>query len=70
MTTVKILKCPACGNYALSETCACGGKRLPPKPAKYSPDDKYAAYRRKYKEGLRDERVVERTSSNEDNGRA
>jgi len=60
MTTVKILKCPACGSYALTEACACGGKRLPPKPAKYSPDDKYADYRRKYKEEHRDGHDVER----------
>lgn len=45
-----ILKCGECGSYGLTEGCACKGKRLSPKPAKYSPEDKYAAYRRKYKE--------------------
>ncbi len=48
--TSRILKCPACGSYGLAEACACGATRIPPKPPKYSPEDKYAAYRRKYKE--------------------
>lgn len=45
-----ILKCEHCSSYALSETCSCGGKRIPVLPPKYSPEDKYASYRRKYKE--------------------
>ena len=48
--TSRILKCPACGTYALTEHCPCGAARLPPRPPKYSPDDRYAEYRRKYKE--------------------
>ena len=48
--TNTILKCPTCGSYSLHESCDCGGKRLTPKPPKWSPEDKYAAYRRKYKE--------------------
>lgn len=45
-----ILKCPACASYGLTEDCRCGAKRLSPKPPKWSPEDKYGAYRRKYKE--------------------
>jgi H/ACA ribonucleoprotein complex subunit 3 len=50
MATTRILRCPACGTYALTEQCPCGSVRIPPRPPKYSPDDKYAEYRRKYKE--------------------
>jgi H/ACA ribonucleoprotein complex subunit 3 len=45
-----ILKCPDCESYGLSEKCSCGGRRYKPKPPKYSPEDKYGDYRRKYKE--------------------
>jgi len=48
--THHLLKCPACGSYSLHEQCECGGQRVTPKPPKWSPEDKYAAYRRKYKE--------------------
>jgi H/ACA ribonucleoprotein complex subunit 3 len=46
----EILKCERCKSYGLSEICSCAGKRIPVHPPKYSPEDKYAAYRRKYKE--------------------
>ena len=45
-----MLKCPSCDSYGLTEECSCGGTRHTPKPPKYSPEDKYASYRRKYKE--------------------
>lgn len=45
-----ILKCTKCNKYTLSETCECGGKAIENKPPKYSPEDKYADYRRKFKE--------------------
>ncbi len=48
--TIEILKCPACASYGLSPACACGGKRTAVLPPKYSPEDKYASYRRQYKE--------------------
>jgi rRNA maturation protein Nop10 len=48
--TSHILKCPSCLSYGLSEGCACGAHRVSPKPPKYSPEDKWASYRRKYKE--------------------
>ncbi len=45
-------KCIACGAYSLSQECRkCGGETRTPHPAKYSPEDKYAAYRRKAKYG-------------------
>ncbi|MBU1198353.1 MAG: ribosome biogenesis protein [Nanoarchaeota archaeon] len=46
-----ILKCPKCHSYGLSEKCKCGNVRDRPKPPKYSPEDKYGDYRRKFKEG-------------------
>lgn len=49
----KIRKCPACGTYTLSETCSCSIKTILPKPAKYSPEDKFARFRRQAKEEQR-----------------
>lgn len=45
-----ILRCSKCGGYGLEPKCGCGGSRSKPKPPKYSPEDKYGEYRRKYKE--------------------
>lgn len=47
--TNQIRKCPVCGSYGLSAACPCGAERLSPKPPKYSPEDRYAKYRRQYK---------------------
>jgi len=44
-----IFKCKSCNKYTMEETC-CGEKTVESKPAKYSPQDKYAKYRRIYKE--------------------
>ncbi len=44
-----ILKCGKCSNYTMKEQCSCGGNAVTVKPAKYSPEDKYADYRRKAK---------------------
>jgi len=33
----------------MKEQCSCGGKAVNPRPPKYSPDDKYAGYRRQTK---------------------
>ena len=44
-----ILKCQECSTYTLKEKCKCGGKAVTVKPPKYSPEDKYAGYRRKAK---------------------
>ena len=47
---VHILKCKSCGKYGLEEHCDCGSKKARVEPAKYSPEDKYAEYRRQAKE--------------------
>jgi H/ACA ribonucleoprotein complex subunit 3 len=44
-----ILKCGKCGTYTLKEECKCRGKAVTTKPPKFSPEDKYASYRRKAK---------------------
>lgn len=41
-----ILKCKSCGNYTMKETCSCGSEAVKAGPAKYSPQDAYAKYRR------------------------
>ena len=46
----RILKCKKCNSYTLENICPkCGGKTYEVKPPKYSPEDKYAKYRREYK---------------------
>jgi|GEM_PF-1736238 len=50
MPVKQILRCPACGKYTLQEACSCGGKPLSPKPAKWSPTDKYSSYRIQYRQ--------------------
>lgn len=47
---MKIKKCVKCSKYGLSDKCSCAGKLLNPQPPKYSPEDKYAKYRRQYKQ--------------------
>lgn len=47
--SLSILYCPSCEKYTLKEICSCGEKTHTTRPAKYSPDDKYGAYRRQYK---------------------
>jgi H/ACA ribonucleoprotein complex subunit 3 len=51
---VNILKCVKCGSYGISSNCSCGGERRLCKPPKYSPEDKYAKYRRQAKEEQHD----------------
>ncbi|MEM2131618.1 MAG: RNA-protein complex protein Nop10 [Candidatus Woesearchaeota archaeon] len=52
-----IYKCIKCQKYTLSENCPfCNEKTIQPKPAKYSPDDKYGDYRRQVKEPERKEK--------------
>tara|TARA_Y100000310_G_C20341676_1_gene650097 strand:- start:518 stop:685 length:168 start_codon:yes stop_codon:yes gene_type:complete len=49
----EILKCHKCGTYTLEKQCAkCNSKTLTPKPAKFSIEDKYGKYRRKYKQNV------------------
>ena len=46
----QILKCNNCKKYTLEKKCNnCGSECLSTKPAKYSPEDKYAKYRLEYK---------------------
>ncbi|MBI2508116.1 RNA-protein complex protein Nop10 [Candidatus Woesearchaeota archaeon] len=48
--TREILKCQNCNTYTLKESCQkCSSKTITPKPAKFSPEDKFGKYRRKYK---------------------
>ncbi len=49
-----ILKCTTCKSYGLEEKCTCGSKRERVTPAKYSPEDKYAEYRRQAKKESKD----------------
>jgi len=44
-----ILYCSSCQTYTMQPTCTCGKKTAERKPAKYSPEDKYAHYRREAK---------------------
>lgn len=44
-----ILKCTKCSKYTMEEDCSCGGKASIAIPPKYSPEDKYGDYRRKFK---------------------
>jgi|APSaa5957512535_1039671.scaffolds.fasta_scaffold10864_5 H/ACA ribonucleoprotein complex subunit 3 len=44
---LKIFKCGTCENYTLKKTCSkCNKKTDNPKPAKFSPEDKFGKYRR------------------------
>ncbi|MDP3918478.1 MAG: RNA-protein complex protein Nop10 [Nanoarchaeota archaeon] len=50
-----ILYCSNCNKYTLKEACpSCDNKLLNPKPAKYSPEDKYGKYRRVAKKEQKD----------------
>lgn len=51
-------RCVKCEKYTLNqEKCPyCGGRVQPPHPAKFSPDDKYAKYRRALRETSQNER--------------
>ena len=45
-----IMICPECHTYSMDDKCSCGASTVDPKPAKYSPDDKYAEMKRRLKE--------------------
>jgi len=59
-----ILKCPKCGSYGLTEQCDCNHQRLEPKPPKYSPEDKYAHYRREAKKIIEDANANSKETEN------
>jgi len=45
-----ILKCSKCQVYTLLNVCKiCGSNTASPKPGKFSLEDKYGEYRRRYK---------------------
>ena len=47
MTESLLRRCRACGRYGLHAACpACGGATGTPHPARYSPEDRWAKYRR------------------------
>ena len=47
---MRMRKCPNCGRYTLKDICpVCGVKTVLPIPPKFSPEDRYVAYRVKYK---------------------
>jgi len=49
----EILYCNMCKTYTLKTQCKqCSEKTVTPKPAKYSPEDKYGKYRRLYKKEM------------------
>src|SRR3989442_14176384 len=51
-------KCGACGRYPLNDVCpACGHAAGNPMPPRYSPEDRYGAYRRKLKRAYELERL-------------
>jgi len=48
--TLHILKCTECGTYTLKSSCpACSSASISPKPARYSPEDRWGEWRRKAK---------------------
>ncbi len=46
----EIRYCTTCKKHTMAEECGCTLKTMPVAPARYSPEDKYCAYRRKAKE--------------------
>jgi len=48
----KLKKCINCGTYTMKEQCPkCGEKTCTAHPPKFSPEDRYARYRRRAKFG-------------------
>ncbi|MFH1210884.1 MAG: RNA-protein complex protein Nop10 [archaeon] len=46
----EILRCSKCNAYTLKDKCPkCGEKTLTPKPARFSPEDKWGKWRRQAK---------------------
>ncbi len=47
MTSSLLKFCPACARYSLQETCpVCRGATRSPHPMRFSPQDRWARYRR------------------------
>jgi len=50
-----IRKCPSCNNYTMKIECEnCRIETQLPKPARFSPEDKYGKYRRKLKKMVKE----------------
>jgi H/ACA ribonucleoprotein complex subunit 3 len=57
-------KCPVCEKYTMKTNCdQCEEETKIPKPARYSPEDKYGYYRRKLKKSLMLEQSSKETST-------
>jgi len=54
----RIRKCTSCGRYTLEEACRCGSRTEQPRPPKYSPEDRFARFRRQAKEEQRKQEGV------------
>lgn len=51
-----IRKCTKCGRYTLKDKCPiCGSETISPHPPRFSPEDRYVAYRIKALYGLKPE---------------
>lgn len=49
----RIFQCPQCKTYTLKDKCPkCSTKTGTTVPAKFSPEDKFGVYRRKYKQNV------------------
>ncbi|MDO8339853.1 MAG: nucleolar RNA-binding Nop10p family protein [Candidatus Burarchaeum sp.] len=55
----RMKRCRSCGKYTLKPDC-CGQQATTAHPPKYSPQDKYAAYRRREKYGEMEQSRVEK----------
>lgn len=50
MSRILLKRCTSCREYTLQEACPhCGGRAVPNRPAKFSPEDHHGVYRRKLK---------------------
>ena len=48
-------KCPSCGRYTLKDRCPeCAEPTISPIPPRFSPEDRYGAYRRQLKKENRE----------------
>jgi len=57
---MKLSKCIKCDEYTLRETCPrCEEKTKNPRPAKFSPEDRYGKYRRMMKREMEKEKEKE-----------